>query len=315
MTSRRTVPVRDATEHHARPAPHRRIPSVRGGGRRRALPGRALSAACLLLATACATGTETTEGGPRAGESRTASPSPSPSANPVVKEIPAEQWQRITETGTWREGCPVTREDLRRVEVNYVDFEGGTRRGVLVVNADIAESISRVFTRLFDERFPINRMQPVEAYDGDTKASLEDNNTAAYNCRRLDQINAPVRESPHANGRAIDINPLQNPWKDLRCRCWSPSAEYAERTPGKGAILDGGLVWRTFVDEGWIWQNIKVPDYMHFDAGYPSVPVTGGRPSPTTSAAPPPDYPLSDASPSPSDQPAAGRADSGGPDN
>ncbi|MFD6335563.1 M15 family metallopeptidase [Streptomyces niveus] len=198
------------------------------------------------------------------------------------------QWQRMVETSMWREGCPATRESLRRLEINYFDFDGEIQRGVLVVNADIAENVSRIFTRLFHERFPIYRMQPVEAYEGDNKASLEDNNTAAYNCRRPNQINAPLKESPHANGRAIDINPLQNPWIDLRCKCWSPSDQNAERTPGKGVILEGGLVWQTFIDEGWVWQNIKVPDYMHFDTGYPSIPVTGNKPSPTASVGPPP---------------------------
>ena len=27
-----------------------------------------------------------------------------------------------------------------------------------------------------------------------------------------------------------------------------------------------------FEERGWVWQNIKVPDYMHFDTGYPSRP-------------------------------------------
>ena len=48
---------------------------------------------------------------------------------------------------------------------------------------------------------------------------------------------------------------------DLRCKCWQPSAEFSARTEGKGKILERGLVWRTFVDEGWIWQDIDVADY------------------------------------------------------
>ncbi|MFG2557261.1 M15 family metallopeptidase [Streptomyces sp. NPDC048581] len=193
----------------------------------------------------------------------------------MTEEVTVAQWQVMVEAGMWREGCPATRETLRRVEVNYWDFDGEIQRGVLVVNQDITASISRIFTRLFDAKFPIYRMQGVEAYDGDNNASLAANNTAAYNCRRANQINAPLKESPHANGRAIDINPLQNPWKDLRCKCWSPNGTYADRTPGKGKILKGGVVWKAFMDEGWIWQNIKVPDYMHFDTGYPSAPFTG----------------------------------------
>lgn len=198
-------------------------------------------------------------------------------ADAVISEVSLEQWDLMVDAGMWRPGCPVTREQLRRVEVNHVDYDGQVTRGVLVVNADVAESVARIFTRLFDAGFPIRRMRPLEDYAGDNNASLRDDNTAAYNCRRLSQINAPPMESPHANGRAIDINPFENPWMDLRCKCWSPSAEHKDRRPGRGVVLEGGLVWQTFIDEGWIWQNIKVPDYMHFDTGYPSTAFTEHR--------------------------------------
>jgi hypothetical protein len=193
-----------------------------------------------------------------------------PGPNPQVSRIPDRQWRRMVETGVWRPECPARRRDLRRVRIDHVGFDGDVHRGTLVVNEDITASIVRVFTRLFEERFPIRKMRPVEVYGGDVNASLAADNTSAYNCRQLDQINAPVLESPHANGRAIDINPVENPWVDLRCDCWLPGREHRRRTPGKGKILRGGLVWRVFVDEGWIWQNIDVPDYMHFDTGYPS---------------------------------------------
>ncbi|MBP8535527.1 M15 family peptidase [Streptomyces sp. MK37H] len=176
--------------------------------------------------------------------------------------------------GMWRQGCPATRAQLRRVEINHHGFDAKVHRGVLVVHADTADTVVRVFTRLFDERFPIRKMRPLEEYDGDSDASLRADNTAAYNCRRPDQINAPEKESPHANGRAVDINPLENPWQDLRCKCWSPSARYKERTDGKGVIVKGGTVWKVFKEEGWVWQDIDVPDYMHFDTGYPSKPYT-----------------------------------------
>jgi hypothetical protein len=198
----------------------------------------------------------------------------------VVKEVSAAQWSDMKAADLWRAGCPVAQEQLRRVEINYVDFEGEVRRGVLVVNADVTAGVVRIFTRLFDERFPIRRMRPMENYGGDVNASLADDNTSAFNCRRPDQINAPANESPHANGRAIDINPLENPWKDLRTKRWNPSATYSKRTPGKGKILKGGLVWQAFKDEGWVWQDIDVPDYMHFDTGYPSVPFKEPTPAP-----------------------------------
>ena len=191
-------------------------------------------------------------------------------ANATITRLPAAQWRRMKDAGMWREGCPATRTDLRRVEVNHHRFDGTVGRGVLVVNRDVAETVADIFTRLFDEEFPIRRMRPVERYGGDSNASLAADNTSAYNCRRPDQINAPPAASPHANGRAIDINPRENPWRDLRCDCWFPTARTAPRTPGPGVVVKGGLVWRLFTQRGWVWQNIDVPDYMHFDTGYPS---------------------------------------------
>lgn len=197
------------------------------------------------------------------------------SANPVIKPVPRRQWKRMVDANMWRPGCPVTRQQLRRVEVNHVTFSGDVRRGVLVVHADVAKSVSRIFTRLFESEFRIRRMRPLEKYDGDSNASLRDDNTGAYNCRRPSQINAPPMKSPHAHGRAIDVNPRENPWVDLRCDCWFPSPKNRKREPGPGVIVKGGVVWRTFKAEGWIWQNIDVPDYMHFDTGYPSRPYKG----------------------------------------
>ena len=194
-------------------------------------------------------------------------------AEASVQPVSKAQWRRMVDAGMVRPECPIQhRRQLRRVEVNHYDFGGEIRRGHLVVNADVADSVARIFTRLFEEQFPIRRMRSLEAYDGNSNASLRHDNTAAFNCRQANQINAPFMESPHANGRAIDINPRENPWMDLRCRCWSPSPKHQRRNPGKGKILEGGLVWRLFEQEGWIWQNIDVPDYMHFDTGYPSRP-------------------------------------------
>ncbi|WP_019146179.1 M15 family metallopeptidase [Aeromicrobium massiliense] len=242
-----------------------------------------------LLATACSAGdddpapsdTPSSSATPSpSATTETPSPSPSPtpsatpaeptSADPVVSRIGDEQWALMRSTGSWRSGCPAGRGDLRVLEVNYVDFSGDVQRGRLVANRDVMKSLSRIFERLFTWKFPIASMKPVEEFDGDTLESLKANNTSAYNCRRPDQINAPQDESPHANGRAIDINPDLNPWMDLRCKCWSPRAKHHPRVAAPGKILKDDRVVRLFEREGWIWQNIKVADYMHFDTGYPS---------------------------------------------
>lgn len=181
----------------------------------------------------------------------------------------------MIDAGIVRPGCPITKPgQLRRVQINFVNFEGQTRRGELIVNADVANSVVRIFSKLYVGKFPIRKMRPVETYGADSDKSLHADNTSALNCRRADQTNAPFKESPHANGRAIDINPHENPWMDPRCKCWSPSAEFGKRRTGPGVIRKGELVWNSFDAEGWIWQDIKVKDYMHFDTGYPSVRFT-----------------------------------------
>jgi hypothetical protein len=240
------------------------------------LPLIVMAAIVTTACTSISNGHSEPASGSRTGRTEQRAPTQTPSAGAAVRKVPAAQWRAMRDAGMVRKGCPVTSPDrLRRVEVNHLGFDGKVHRGLLVVNADTANSVARIFTRLFEEGFPIRRMRPLEEFDGDNTPSLAADNTAAFNCRRSSQINAPARESPHANGRAVDINPLENPWKDLRCKCWRPTAQHSSRTAGKGKILKGGTVWRTFADEGWVWQDIDVPDYMHFDTGYPSKPYAG----------------------------------------
>jgi hypothetical protein len=183
-------------------------------------------------------------------------------------------------TGTWRPGCPTGRAQLRAVDVPYLGFDAQPHRGTLVVNADTAASVAAVFERLFRERYPVHKIVPVEAYGGDDNASMADDNTSAFNCRKPNQGNAPVAASPHANGRAVDLNPYENPWVDPRCGCWQPSARYAtqRRPTGTAAaqqalVYRGSIAWQAFTDAGWTWMDSTSIDYQHFDTGYPTHPL------------------------------------------
>ena len=227
----------------------------------------ALIALLAVLVTGCAD--KSAQNGDREPENNSAKPGP----DADVTALSAQQWRKMKAAGMLRPECPITRRSqLRSVAINHYTFKGEVRRGLVVVNKDVTRSVVRILTKMYEAKFPIRRMSPVENYGGDTNKSLRADNTSAYNCRRPDQINAPFTESPHANGRAIDINPRENPWKDLRCRCWYPSAKEHLRNDEPGKINKGGKVWQVFRAEGWIWQDIDVADYMHFDTGYPSKP-------------------------------------------
>lgn len=194
-------------------------------------------------------------------------------ADATITSVPNSQWAAIVAAGVWRAGCPVGQTGLRRVSVNFRGFDGSVQRGVLIVRTDVASSVARIFTRLFDAGFPIHSMKPIEAYKGDDNASMAADNTSAFNCRKASQSNAPVTSSPHANGRAIDINPYENPWVDPRCNCFRPDSKYAKDRSGPGVISKGSTAWKVFTTEDWIWQDNSTTDYQHFDTGYPSRPL------------------------------------------
>jgi hypothetical protein len=167
---------------------------------------------------------------------------------------------------SWRPGCPVAISDLRLVTVSHWTFAGRAVRGRLVVNRDAAGAIVGVMRRLFAAHFPIQRMRPVEAYGSDDERSMAANNTSAFNCRR---VAGSSSWSQHAYGRAIDINPLQNP--EVSGGLVSPpgGARYLDRSQrATGLIHAGDVVVTAFARAGWgwggYWRSLK--DYQHFSA-------------------------------------------------
>ncbi len=169
---------------------------------------------------------------------------------------------------SWRPGCPVPLENLRLLRLPYVTFGGTHAIGELVVHQDYAEDIVSVFESLFRNSFPIERMQLVDLYGADDRRSMAANNTSGFNCREV--AGAPGVWSEHAFGRAIDINPVQNPYV-RRDGSASPEAgmAYLQRDATvPGLITTGDVVVEAFSAVDWVWggtwSNSK--DYQHFSA-------------------------------------------------
>lgn len=167
---------------------------------------------------------------------------------------------------SFHENPHIALEDLRVVHVPHYGFDGATHQGSLVVHEKIAEDILEIFTELYEAQYPIEKMIPVDAYEGDDNAAMVDNNTSAFNYR---VVAGTVKLSNHAYGLAIDINPLVNPWvtKDGRVAPIEGEA-YADRSlKAKGMIHKGGLCYEAFTSRGFAWggdwKNSK--DYQHFD--------------------------------------------------
>jgi hypothetical protein len=167
---------------------------------------------------------------------------------------------------SWREGCPVPLEDLRLLTLAHWGYDGQVRTGELVAHADVADDLVAVFGELFAARFPIERMELVDVYGGDDARSMAANNTSAFNCREID--GRPGTWSNHAYGRAVDINPLVNPW--VRGDRVDPpeGVAYVDRTvDAPGLIRDGDVVVTAFTSRGWRWGGhwSSSLDHQHFD--------------------------------------------------
>ncbi|MDQ4148622.1 MAG: M15 family metallopeptidase [Actinomycetota bacterium] len=171
-------------------------------------------------------------------------------------------------THSWRPGCPVAPEDLRLITLTHWDFDGRVRSGELMVHRDQAENVIKAMARLFEQRFPIERIELVEKYGGDDERSMQANNTSAFNCREVED--RPGAWSEHAFGRAIDINPVQNPFVLPSGKVSPPSGlEYVDRSKNRpGMIHTNDPVVAAFSSIGWEWGGTwpRSKDYQHFSA-------------------------------------------------
>jgi D-alanyl-D-alanine carboxypeptidase len=172
-----------------------------------------------------------------------------------------------TMTGvSWRPGCPVHLRDLRLLRLTHWRFDGKARVGRLIVHDDVAREMVGVFRALYRAHFPIRRLVPVDAYGASDFRSIEADNTSAFNCR---YVEGTTRWSEHAYGRAIDVNPIENPYVSGGRTSHPASVPYLDRSRRRpGMAYEGGVLVRAFDAIGWGWGGrwTSVKDYQHFSA-------------------------------------------------
>ncbi len=175
--------------------------------------------------------------------------------------------RRAQMTGvSWRPGCPVALGDLRLVTVTHHGFDGSDRIGTLIVNRDVAGGVVRILRRLYQSGVAIRRMEPIDAYGGSDFRSIEADNTSAFNCRYVDGTR---RWSEHAYGRAIDINPIENPYVSGGRTSHRASRPYLDRSEVRtGMAVPGGALVAAFRRDGWDWGGrwSGAVDYQHFSS-------------------------------------------------
>lgn len=161
--------------------------------------------------------------------------------------------------------------DLRYVQVKHYDFKGNVVKGELVVNKKIADKTVKIFYELYKIKYPIQRMKLIDDYGGDDEISMSENNSSAFNYRKIAGKN---KLSNHAYGLAIDINPRINPYITSKGVAPSNGKVYKNRNKktckGKYAdymISEKSKIVKIFKKYGFSWggdwKNSK--DYQHFE--------------------------------------------------
>jgi len=151
---------------------------------------------------------------------------------------------------------------LSLIDVRYRAFDGLLHQGQLVVHKAVLPDILEIFRFIETTGFPIARAIPIVRYNWSDDLSMADNNASAFNYRVVLGTN---RLSRHAFGRAVDINPIQNPVIYDSGRISPPGTTYD--TEKEGTFFETHPLVREFLKRGWQWGgNFKdLKDHHHFD--------------------------------------------------
>ncbi len=150
-------------------------------------------------------------------------------------------------------------QSLELINVPFIDFVGQNQTGQIVVARELAPEIAAIFAEIYG--FPIAHMTPLVAFDWSDDASMKANNCSGFNYR----VKVGKTElSAHALGRAIDINPRQNPY--ICGEITLPPRAVYDAT-AVGTLLADGKVVRAFESRGWEWGGrwTSLLDYHHFE--------------------------------------------------
>jgi hypothetical protein len=150
---------------------------------------------------------------------------------------------------------PRVLKDQRLVTVRYYGFDGKLHQGQLVVHRDLEGEVREIFEEIRKSRFPLAKVVPIVRYGWSDDRSVADNNTSGFNYRRVEGTRVLSR---HATGRAIDLNPLQNPYVGHSSEPYRPEV--------RGTFTRESPVVKAFLRRGWKWGGLwKRKDYQHFE--------------------------------------------------
>ena len=192
--------------------------------------------------------------------------------NANISPITLDIQERMIKGNSWRITCPVPLDDLRYLQMAYLDFNGQTQMGEMIVHKDVATDTLYLFEDLYNINYAIHKMQLVSDYSGNDWQSIESDNTSAFNCRPVS--GKKNKWSNHAYGKAIDINPIANPYiSKTGYISHKASYKYKQRRhldinnfADRALLLPSDPATKVFKQHGWKWGGDwkSMKDYQHF---------------------------------------------------
>ncbi|WP_208612516.1 M15 family metallopeptidase [Xenorhabdus vietnamensis] len=193
-----------------------------------------------------------------------------------ISPLTQDDCQKMELSGVIIKNNPIPCNRLNVVNFKYIDFSGNENIGEVVVLDVFSPQVENIFNELFSVRYPMHKALAIEHYNGDDRASMRDNNTSAFNGRK---ITGALSWSKHAYGAAIDINPIQNPFLGFKHGIpyvlpESSEEKYLNRIDKRpGKIVREGMAEKVldiffsngFMRWGGYWDTPI--DYQHFEVG------------------------------------------------
>lgn len=175
---------------------------------------------------------------------------------------------------SYKENKDIKLSDLRYLKMLHVNFDGKYQVGEMIVNKSVADQVMDIFKSLCKSKYQIYSMYLIDDFwkgngDASDYASIDANNTSSF-CYR--KATGSSKISKHALGKAIDINPQQNPYVTYR----NGKAKYSHsnasdfvynRSSNKPHVITrSDKAYKLFIAKGWVWGGSwnSPKDYQHF---------------------------------------------------
>ena len=158
----------------------------------------------------------------------------------------------------------ISRGELFYLNVLYFGFDCEPKVGEIICNRKIAKDLCRIFKKLYNQRYMIEKIRLIDNYDADDEKSMSDNNSSCFCYRNIAHTDIV---SQHSYGLAIDINPLYNPYIANGRIMPAAGEPYADRSRSFNYKIDkSDYCYKVFKSFGFEWGGdwINEKDYQHF---------------------------------------------------